>query len=128
MNILLVEDTKTIIKGLTYAFEQEGFNLISKSSVRETKEYLLNNKNINLAILDITLPDGNGFDLYKSTIKELNIAFEYDEPKHYVDVYNNILCEKDIKRQEEIINELKCKFYRYNEKLDKLYLVGGQDG
>lgn len=73
MNILLVEDTKTIIKGLTYAFEQEGFNLISKSSVRETKEYLLNNKNINLAILDITLPDGNGFDLYKSTIKKLNI-------------------------------------------------------
>lgn len=55
--------------------------------------------------------------------EKLNIAFEYDEPKHYADVFNNILCEKDIKRQEEIIKELGCKFYRYNEKMDKLYLV-----
>ena len=55
--------------------------------------------------------------------EELNIAFEYDEPKHYVDVYNSILCERDIKRQNEIINELGCKFYRYNEKIDKLYVV-----
>ena len=60
--------------------------------------------------------------------EELNIAFEYDEPKHYSDVYNNILCERDIKRQKEIISELGCKFYRYNEKIDKFYLVGGQDG
>lgn len=55
--------------------------------------------------------------------EELNIAFEYDEPKHYSDVYNNILCERDIKRQSEIINELGCKFYRYNEKMDKFYKV-----
>ena len=55
--------------------------------------------------------------------EQLNIAFEYDEPKHYKDVYNNILKEKDIKRQKQIINELKCKFYRYNEKIDKLYCV-----
>lgn len=60
--------------------------------------------------------------------EKLNIAFEYDEPRHYIDVYNNILCERDLKRQNEIINELGCKFYRYNEKLNKLYLVGGQDG
>jgi hypothetical protein len=39
--------------------------------------------------------------------EQLNIAFEYDEPKHYKDVYNNILKEKDIKRQKQIINELK---------------------
>jgi hypothetical protein len=55
--------------------------------------------------------------------ENLNIAFEYDEPKHYKDVYNNVLCERDIKRQKEIINELKCKFYRYNEKIDKFYEV-----
>lgn len=55
--------------------------------------------------------------------EELNIAFEYDEPRHYKDVYKNILTEKDEKRQQEIINELGCKFYRYNEKLDKLYLI-----
>lgn len=55
--------------------------------------------------------------------EELNIVFEYDEPKHYINVYNNILCERDIQRQQEIINELNCSFYRYNEKIDKFYRV-----
>ena len=55
--------------------------------------------------------------------KELNIAFEYDEPIHYIDVENNILREKDIERQNYIIGKLNCKFYRYNEKLDKFYEI-----
>ena len=50
--------------------------------------------------------------------KEKNIVFEYDEPKHYKDVINNILKDKDIKRQENIINKLNCQFWRYNEHLD----------
>lgn len=55
--------------------------------------------------------------------KELNIVFEYDEPYHYIDKYNNILCEKDITRQNYIIKKLNCKFYRYNEALDLFYQV-----
>lgn len=55
--------------------------------------------------------------------EKLNIAFEYDEPKHYKDVYNNILKERDIVRQNQIIKELNCQFYRYNEKLNLLYKV-----
>lgn len=55
--------------------------------------------------------------------KELNIVFEYDEPKHYKDVINNILKDKDIQRQNNIINKLNCQFWRYNEYLDLLYKV-----
>ena len=55
--------------------------------------------------------------------KALNIVFEYDEPKHYIDVYNNILRDKDVIRQQSIIEKLHCIFYRYNEKLDLLYRV-----
>lgn len=55
--------------------------------------------------------------------KNLNIVFEYDEPKHYEDVYNNILKEKDLFRQKQIIDKTNCTFYRYNEKLDLLYKV-----
>lgn len=55
--------------------------------------------------------------------KELNIVFEYDEPKHYIDVLNNILSERDIKRQNYIIEHLNCEFWRYNEKLNLLYKV-----
>jgi hypothetical protein len=53
--------------------------------------------------------------------KERNIIVEYDERKHYR--ANGNLRQKDIKRQEEIIKTLHCKFYRYNEALDKFYEV-----
>ena len=55
--------------------------------------------------------------------KERNIVFEYDEPVHYRDKENNILKDKDIKRQQNIINKLQCEFWRYNEYLDLLYKI-----
>ena len=55
--------------------------------------------------------------------KELNIVFEYDESRHYKDKINNILNDRDIQRQQNIINELHCEFWRYNEYLDLLYKI-----
>ena len=55
--------------------------------------------------------------------KKLNIAFEYDEPTHYKDKENNILNDKDLQRQQNIIDILECEFWRYNEYLDLLYKV-----
>lgn len=52
-----------------------------------------------------------------------NIVFEYDEKKHYDDVFKNILRNKDIERQNIIIQKTNCKFYRYNEILDLFYQV-----
>ena len=73
MNILLVEDNETIIKGLAYSFEKNKYSLVYKTNIKETKEYISSNSNIDLIILDISLPDGNGFDLFQNNIKELNI-------------------------------------------------------
>jgi DNA-binding response OmpR family regulator len=42
-------------------------------NIRDTKKYLEENTNIDLIILDITLPDGNGYDLFNSIIKVLKI-------------------------------------------------------
>lgn len=55
--------------------------------------------------------------------KEKNIALEYDEPEHYEDVENNILREKDLIRQKEIIEHLHCEYWRYNEKTHTLWKV-----
>lgn len=55
--------------------------------------------------------------------KELNIAFEYDERKHYKNYEKNILKDKDVDRQNYIIELLNCTFYRYNEAIDLLYKV-----
>lgn len=55
--------------------------------------------------------------------KELNIAFEYDEPKHYIDKENNVLRDYDIHRMNRIKEILGCTFWRYNEYLDLLYKI-----
>ncbi len=73
MNILLIEDNLTIIKGLTYSFMKNNYNITSKTNIKDTIDYINNNTNINLIILDITLPDGNGITLYNNYIKKLNI-------------------------------------------------------
>ena len=73
MNILLIEDNLSIIKGLTYYFNNNGYRLTYKTKIKDAIKYLRENKQINLIILDITLPDGNGVELYKNEIINLKI-------------------------------------------------------
>ncbi len=72
MKILLVEDNSMVAKGLIYSLNQQGYELIHKINVDDTKKFLKDNK-VDLIILDISLPDGNGFDLYRKYIKDKNI-------------------------------------------------------
>ncbi len=74
MKILLVEDNQSIIKGLVYALEQNKYEVIVKTTVKDTIFYLEDNK-VDLVILDISLPDGNGFDLYKDYIHNIKTIF-----------------------------------------------------
>lgn len=73
MNILLVEDSQSIIKGLKYSFEKNNYNLVVKTTIDDTRQFLDNNSFVDLIILDITLPDGDGFELFLNDIKKLNI-------------------------------------------------------
>lgn len=66
--ILLVEDNETIIMGLEYLFEKEGYTCIVARRKSEAQKQLLETE-FDLAILDISLPDGNGYSLCKQ-IKE----------------------------------------------------------
>ena len=72
MEILLVEDNEILAKGIIYSLEQEKFKVIHKTNVKETIKFLQNEKP-KLVILDISLPDGSGFDLYEKNIKNKNI-------------------------------------------------------
>lgn len=73
MKILLVEDNEILAKGLIYSLEQKKYQIIHTLNVENTLKILKTEK-IDLAILDVSLPDGNGFDLYKNNIKEKNIS------------------------------------------------------
>lgn len=70
--ILLVEDNETIVIGLSYSLEQEGFEIVS-SKTRKDAEKILESETINLVLLDVTLPDGNGFDICKYVKQKLDI-------------------------------------------------------
>ena len=59
--------------------------------------------------------------LYPGEDLNENIVFEYDEPQHYIDVMNNILTEHDLNRMQYIKEQLHCRFFRYNERLNLLY-------
>ncbi len=72
MKVLLVEDNIGIAKGLMYSLEQKEYEVLHAENVKETKD-ILERQSFDLIILDISLPDGNGFDLYKNVIKSKNI-------------------------------------------------------
>lgn len=63
-SILLIEDNEPIAKGLKYSLGQENFIVTISNKVQKSKELLKVNK-YDLIILDITLPDGNGYELCK---------------------------------------------------------------
>lgn len=73
MNILLIEDNLSIIKGIKYNLEQNNYQVVEKTNISDSVNYLNSNNKIDLIILDVTLPDGNGFNLYENNIKDLNI-------------------------------------------------------
>lgn len=73
MKILLVEDNETLAKGLVYSLEQNKYNVIHTLNIKDTINYLIDEKP-DLMILDISLPDGNGFDLYNREISKRKIA------------------------------------------------------
>lgn len=72
MVILLVEDNETIIKGLDYAFHNQGYQVRAVTTFSEARRFLSANR-ADLVVLDIALPDGNGLELYQRIIKPCGI-------------------------------------------------------
>lgn len=61
--ILIVEDEKDILKRLSMFLSEHNFNIIVASSIDEV--YEKTDASIDLALLDINLPDGKGNELIK---------------------------------------------------------------
>ena len=73
MNILLIEDNENISDGLKYSLEKEKYHVMVCVSIEDTIKYLEKNNSIDFAVIDVSLPDGDGFDLYQKYIKDKNI-------------------------------------------------------
>lgn len=69
--ILIVEDDETIRTGLKYFLEKENFQVIEASSCKEALLKVSNS--INLLLLDLGLPDGDGFLLFQKIMEQKKI-------------------------------------------------------
>lgn len=68
--ILLLEDDVSLIDGLVYSLKKNEFDVKVARTVCEAKQYLSELDRYDLLILDVTLPDGTGFDICEKVRKE----------------------------------------------------------
>ena len=71
MDILLIEDNLTITKALTYTFETNGLTVKTVNNLADAYDLTL--AHYKLILLDVSLPDGSGFDFYKDMLSNKNI-------------------------------------------------------
>lgn len=76
MKLLLIEDNESIILGLEYLLKEEGFQCDTARTAAQAEQAVSREK-YDLALLDISLPDGDGFRLWGkiSKAQELPVIF-----------------------------------------------------
>jgi DNA-binding response OmpR family regulator len=70
--ILLVEDDLSLIDGLEFSLCKNGFDVRVARTVRDALAALFEGT-FDLLLLDLTLPDGSGFDICKK--QDCNLTF-----------------------------------------------------
>lgn len=126
--ILLVEDNETIVMGLKYSLEQENFQVISALDIEKAKE-VLSQETIDLILLDVTLPDGNGFELCKYIKQKLDVPVIFltaqDEETSVVVGLDMGADDYIVKpfRTRELISRINSVLRRYDKNIEKASIV-----
>ena len=68
MHLLLVEDDKLVAEGLCRSLRQQGYSVEYCASIKSAMQWLENDE-IELLVLDLGLPDGDGIDVLKHVKK-----------------------------------------------------------
>lgn len=82
MEVFLLEDDAAIGMGLSYALENEGYKTTLTKTVSEALK-LVEEKAFSLYFLDLTLPDGSGYDVCKA------IRQKTDAPVLFLTAYDD---------------------------------------
>lgn len=120
-NILLVEDDSTLAMGIEYSLKNEGYKVNLANNIALGKQ-LIDKNTYDLIILDITLPDGSGYDLCKYVRKsrETPIIFltALDEEVNVVmglDIGGDDYITKPFKIR-ELLSRIRAVLRRYSSK------------
>ncbi|HNY12874.1 MAG TPA: response regulator transcription factor [Candidatus Wallbacteria bacterium] len=69
IKILMIEDDESLAAGLSAAFKIEGISVTAAATFREgeaaVNQVMRGGESFDLIVLDLTLPDGSGFDILK---------------------------------------------------------------
>lgn len=69
--ILLVEDDYALALGTEYSLKAEGYRVVHAASLAQARQYLLTDREqYALVLLDVMLPDGNGYTLLEELRRE----------------------------------------------------------
>lgn len=120
MNIFLLEDDEAIGIGLVYSLQNEGYTVTHAKTVKKATK-IIAEKTFSLYLLDLTLPDGSGYDVCKQ-IKEMG-----DLPVIFLTAYDdevNVVMGFDLGaddyiskpfRLKELTARIKSVLRRYNK-------------
>jgi two-component system response regulator VicR len=72
IKLLLVEDDESLSRGVAFKLEREGFTVLTARSVGEARELFGKNK-VDLVVLDVALPDGDGFQFCREIRKQSDV-------------------------------------------------------
>ncbi len=65
MKVLVVEDDSIIMEGLKISLEQEGYEVVNASTMKDAFDIVDSVDDINICLLDVMLPDGDGYQICK---------------------------------------------------------------
>lgn len=129
-NILFVEDDAMIASGVTYALEAEGYETTHVANANDAI-VIIRNTNFDLAILDMQLPDGTGFDV-SDKLKETNTAVIFltvvDEEDDIIRAFDDGAADYIVKpfRVRELLARIRrtLSLQNSNEKATTMIMVG----
>lgn len=129
MNVFLLEDDEAIGIGLKYSLENEGYTVTIAKSVKSAFE-IINKEKFALYILDLTLPDGSGYDVCKKikSIGDFPVIFltAYDDEVNVVmglELGADDYISKPF-RVKELIARIKSVLRRYNRESKGIINIG----
>lgn len=128
MKILVVEDDKIIASGLEYSLEKEGFSIVLCHDVESGKKAFLENE-FSLCLLDVSLPDGSGYELCKIIRGKSDVPIIFltacDDEVNVVmglDMGADDYITKPF-RLRELISRIKSVLRRYNKEDDSSIII-----
>lgn len=73
MKVLVVEDDEMILEGLRISLRQDGYQVVTATTKEAAFDLLKSGVKVDICLLDVMLPDGDGYEICKEIRKSDNV-------------------------------------------------------